>query len=281
MTVPRASLDEIRSFYARLMAGASRSRDPRLERIFELVPREAFLPRGPWKVMVGETYVETPSGDPVYLYQNTLVALDADKGINNGEPLLHAAWIGAASPQPGEVVTHIGAGTGYYTAILSMLVLPGGQVHAFEVEERLAAAARHNLLPFENASVTAGNAVCTEFPPSDLIYINAGLAAPPVGWLQALRSGGRMIFPWRPSKTLGIAVLVTARASGFEVKPLMPAWFIPCVGASEATSSAAPIDGVAAWRSRSLRLTAQRAPDATATAVYPEVWFSSEPPAQP
>jgi protein-L-isoaspartate(D-aspartate) O-methyltransferase len=277
MAVQRASLDEIRGFYAKLMAAASGSHDPRLERIFELVPREAFLPPGPWKIMVGETYVDTPSADPVYLYQNTLVALDAGKGINNGVPSLHAAWIGAASPQPGETVTHVGAGTGYYTAILSMLVLAGGQVHAFEIEERLAAAARRNLLPFENASVTAGNATSMALPASDLIYVNAGVGAPPVGWLRALRTGGRMIFPWRPSKSVGIAVLVTAKPSGFEVKPLMPAWFIPCVGASEAASGAAPLDSAAAWRSRSLRLTAQQAPDATATAVYAEVWFSSEP----
>src|SRR5712671_2759911 len=105
----RASLDEIRGFYARLMVCASRSRDPRLERIFELVPREAFLPPGPWKIMVGEKYLETPSADPAYLYQNTLVAIDAAKGINNGEPFLHAAWIGAVAPQPGETVAHVGA----------------------------------------------------------------------------------------------------------------------------------------------------------------------------
>jgi protein-L-isoaspartate(D-aspartate) O-methyltransferase len=276
MSGRRASLDEIRGFYAKLMAGASRSRDPRLERIFELVPREAFLPPGPWKIMVGDSYIDTPSADPIYLYQNALVALDTEKGINNGEPFLHAAWIGAVSPQPGEMVTHIGAGMGYYTAILSMLVLPGGRVHAFEIEETLAVAARENLSPFENATVTAGDAVSLPVPPSDLIYVNAGVAAPPVGWLHALRPGGRMIFPWRPSKAVGIATLVTARASGLEVKPLMPAWFIPCVGAMAAASESTPVGANAAWRSRSLHLTAQRAPDATATAVYPDLWFSSE-----
>jgi len=230
----RASLDEIRSFYARLMAAASRSRDPRLERIFELVPREAFLPPGPWKTMVAENYIETPSADPAYLYQNILVALDADKGINNGEPFLHAAWIGAVAPQPGEIVTHIGAGTGYYSAILSMLVLPGGRVNAFELQDELAAAARRNLEPFENVSVIAGDAVTQALPASDVIYVNAGVLAPPVQWLQALRLGGRMIFPWRPSKAVGIAALATRTASGFELKLLMPSWFIPCVGASEA-----------------------------------------------
>ena len=45
-------LEEARTLYARMMAAASRSSDPRLERIFELVPREAFLPPGPWHIMV-------------------------------------------------------------------------------------------------------------------------------------------------------------------------------------------------------------------------------------
>ena len=121
-----ANIAKARRSYARLMAAASKSDDPRLERVFELVPREAFLPPGPWKIMVDDEYFETPSADPVYLYQNALVALDATKGINNGEPFLHAAWLGAAGPQHGDVVCHIGAGSGYYTAILSVLALPGG-----------------------------------------------------------------------------------------------------------------------------------------------------------
>jgi protein-L-isoaspartate(D-aspartate) O-methyltransferase len=281
MIEQRASLDEIRGFYAKLMAIASRSADPRLERIFELVPREAFLPPGPWKVMdvtITGQYVETPSADPAYIYQNLLVALDVDRGINNGSPSLHAAWIGAVAPQPGETVTHIGAGTGYYSAILSTLVLPGGHVNAIELDSRLAAAAKNNLEPFENAAVIAGDAVSLPIEPSDLIYVNAGVLAPPLSWLQALRPGGRLIFPWRPSTEVGIAVLVTRGASGFKLKLLMRAGFIPCIGASEAEQDAAPPpDSSAAWRSRSIRLVAEQAPDHTATAIYRHIWFSSEP----
>ena len=273
----RAGLDEIRGFHAKLMADASRSRDPRLERIFELLPREAFFPPGPWKIQLAgsQNYLETPSADPAYLYQNTLVALDADKGINNGTPFFHAAWIGAIAPQPGETIAHIGAGTGYYSAILSMLVLEGGCLNAFEIEEELAAAARHNLAPFENVSLIAGNAALLPLPPSDLIYVNAGVLAPPLQWLQALRLGGRMIFPWRPSDTVGVSVLVTRSGLGFELKLLMPAWFIPCIGASEGVAGSTPLDPNAARRSQSIRLTAEQVPDQTATAVYQDIWFSS------
>ena len=101
----RASMDEIRSFHAKLMADASRSysrsHDQRLERIFELVPREAFFPPGPWKIQLrGSTnYLETPSEDPAYLYQNTLVALDADKHVEATfvRPELQPAAFSAAS----------------------------------------------------------------------------------------------------------------------------------------------------------------------------------------
>jgi protein-L-isoaspartate(D-aspartate) O-methyltransferase len=273
----QARLDEIRGFLAKQMASASKLLDPRIERIFELVPRQAFLPRGPWKINVGAGYFDTPSADPIYVYQNVVVALDADKGINNGEPLLHARWIGAIAPQPGETVTHIGAGMGYYSAILSMLVRPGGRLIGFEIEPDLAAAARRNLEPFENASIVTGDATLFDTPPSDVIYVNAGVIAPPERWLAALRPGGRMIFPWRPSETVALAVIVTRLPSGFQVEPLMPAWFIPCIGASTAASDAPSPNHASAWGSRSIHLSRDRAPDESATAIYDSVWFSTTP----
>jgi protein-L-isoaspartate(D-aspartate) O-methyltransferase len=276
MAGQRASLDEIRGFYARLMAAASRSGDPRLERVFELVPREAFLPPGPWKISVDRTYIDTPSADPVYLYQNTLVAIDPARRINNGEPFLHAAWLGAVEPKSGEIVCQIGAGTGYYTAILATLVLPGGRVEAFEIDEPLGAAAERNLAPFENARIVHADASRAALPECDLIYVNAGVLAPPVSWLEALRPGGRMIFPWRPSETVGLALLLSRHARGFAVRPLMPCWFIPCIGGSEGECLRAPHFGEA--RSvRSAWLRATREPDESAVAIYRDLWFSSAP----
>src|ERR1700754_760224 len=100
----RARLDDVRKFYAELMAGASGSTDPRFERAFELVPREAFMGPGPWHISVNGRYFETPNADPAFLYQNALVALDPARGINNGEPFLHAAWLGTVAPQSNDVV---------------------------------------------------------------------------------------------------------------------------------------------------------------------------------
>ena len=268
-------LDEARRFYARQMAAASRSADLRLEGVFGLVQREAFLPPGPWQLMVGDRFVETPSADPIHLYQNILVALDAAKGINNGEPFLHAAWIGAVSPQPGEAICQVGAGTGYYTAILSLLVQPGGSVYAFEIEPDLAAIARQNLKPFENVTIIEGDATKLAMPSCDLIYVNAGVVAPPLSWLRALRPGGRMIFPWRPTDDIGLTVLLTEAGYGFAAKALMSAWFVPCLGAVNLNVCVQAPTASGARSLHSAWLTTDRQPDDTAIAIYDDVWFSS------
>jgi len=271
----KAGLEEIRGFFATMMAVASGSTDPRFERAFELVRREAFVGPGPWHINIYQRSVETPSADPVFLYQNVLVRLDAAKGINNGEPFLHAAWMGAVEPKPGEAVCHIGAGTGYYTAILSVLTLPGGVVRAFEIDEGLANKARENLRPFEGVSVIQGDATRLPLPPSDLIYVNAGVVTPPLSWLKALRPQGRLIFPWRPSQAVGLAIIITRCAAGFSVKPLMGSYFIPCVGASDAEECEMVPGNGEAWSARSLWLRTDREPDDTAVAICKELWFSS------
>ncbi|MCM5557074.1 protein-L-isoaspartate O-methyltransferase [Pleomorphomonas sp. JP5] len=273
----RAGIEEIRTFYARLMGAASKWPDPRLGRAFEAIPREAFSPPGPWRIVFHGRPVDTPSADPAYLYQDVLVTLDAAKGINNGEPSLHAAWMGAVAPQAGEAVTHVGAGAGYYTAILQMLVLPTGSVTAFEIDERLAELARRNLAPMEGVTVVTGDATAQPLPKSDVIYVNAGVAAPPVDWLDALNPGGRLIFPWRPSEDIALTLLVKACNGGFSATPLMRAWFIPCVGASsELQPQKLPASVDAARTLRSIWRTTDRTPDQSALAVYRDVWFSSE-----
>lgn len=268
----------MRGFHATMMAAASNSTDERLERIFEMVPREAFLGPGPWQIMVNRRYIKTPSADPIYVYQNVLVALDARNGINNGEPFLHASWIGAAGPRAGDTISHVGAGTGYYTALLSMLALPRGSVHAFEIDESLAGLARENLEPFEHVSVTHGDATTLPLPASDLIYVNAGVVVPPVAWLKALKPGGRMIFPWQPVEGIGLAVLVTSTESAFAVRTLMPAWFIPCIGASDSNQCTRVPSIPEARAIRSLQLTGDQEPDETAVAIFSDMWFSTSGP---
>ena len=271
----RANLDDVRKSFAKEVARVSGWSDPRLEQAFYRVHREAFLPPGPWKVLVEGRFVETPNLDPIHVYQNAAIALDARKGINNGEPYLHAMWIGAVAPQPGETVTQIGLGMGYYSAVLSLLVLPGGWLIGFEIDSDLAEVARHNLSTFENVSVVTGDATSLELPPSNLIYVSSAVVAPPERWLAALRLGGRLIFPWRPSFEVALAMLVKRVTAGFEARPLMSCWFIPCAGASSPKSSSLVPTSAAARRIRSLHLNSARSPDESAIAIHEQLWFSS------
>lgn len=246
----------------------------RIAEAFVVIPREAFLPPSPWTVI--SMGIGTQTRQVYDLYNNVLVAIDRERGINNGEPALHAAWIDAISPQAGETVIHVGAGMGYYTAILSRLVEPGGHVEAFEYEEDLAAQAQQNLRDYSNVTVHAGSAFGRVLPNADIVYVNAGVTAPDAEWLRALNPGGRLIFPWQPHKSWGPAVLVQRQANGFSARSLMNVGFISCSGTME-TSNVRNLPTEADLAAvRSLWIRIEREPDASAIVVYDQVWFSSE-----
>ncbi|MGI9415380.1 MAG: protein-L-isoaspartate O-methyltransferase family protein, partial [Hyphomicrobiales bacterium] len=200
----------------------------------------------------------------------------ADVGLNTGSPGLHAHWSDAVMPERGESVVHVGSGTGYYSAILSLLVLPHGRVDAFEIRKDLAEQAARNLIPFENVTVHRADASSQNLPQADIIYVNASVTEPPLPWLKALRPGGRMIFPWQPSRDVGITALITSRGSGFAFEPLMQSSFIQCVGASDSFSDHPNLDDEAARNIRSVRVCAEQAPDDTSIAAFEHIWFSSE-----
>lgn len=265
--------EQRRQRYAAKVAEAARIKDLRVEHAFASVPREDFLPPPPWTVISLGTAVQTSDIDDIYA--NVLVAIDRKRGINNGEPALHAAWMEIAGPQPGETVIHVGAGTGYYTAILGLLVEPGGHVEAYEYEADLAAAAAHNLSGYPQVSVREGSAFGRILPSADVIYVNAGVAAPDREWLRALHQGGRLIFPWQPHGDWGPAMLVTRTLNGYRAKPLMSVGFIGCSGAAAgAPVGSGPSESDIA-ATRSIWLSAERKPDASATAIFDDVWFSS------
>jgi protein-L-isoaspartate(D-aspartate) O-methyltransferase len=273
---PEISMDsseEFRRRYAGKIAEIVGLEDPRIGRAFASVPREDFLPPPPWTVISHGTAVRTSGIADIY--DNVLVAIDRRRGINNGEPALHAAWMAAVSPQPGETVIHVGAGTGYYTAILAILVELGGRVEAYEYEADLAAQAADNLSGYPQVSVHSGSAFGRILPSADVIYVNAGVAAPDPEWLRALHHGGRLIFPWQPHRDWGPAMLVTRRPKGYAAKPLMNVGFISCSGeTTTAPESGGPSEADIA-ATRSVWLTAEQAPDVSATAVYDDVWFSA------
>jgi protein-L-isoaspartate(D-aspartate) O-methyltransferase len=268
-------LAERRRRYAADITRGAGVQHARVEEAFATTPREKFLTAPPWTIFAPGGVFNKETSDPAELYQDVLVVLDRGRGINNGQPSLHAAWMAALDPQAGERVVQIGAGTGYYTALLAALVAPGGRVHAYEIEARLADVARKNLAGVTGVVVHAASAVGVPLPAADVVYVNASASAPDVAWLKALRPEGRMIFPWQPARDGGLALEVRRTARGFSARATMEVAFIACVGAM--TRPARP-GGTAlseVGRTRSIWLNEERPPDDTATAVYDDVWFSS------
>ena len=232
-------LEAHRTFFAELITANARvpRTETRLLAAFASVPREHFLGPGPWKCFTPAGYIETPGDDPVLVYQDITVAISIDPPINNGQPSLHALCILALSPKEGETVLHIGAGTGYYTAILARLVGASGHVLAYEINPGLAARASENLAG-EPATVYARSGVEGELPSCDCIYVNAGVTDPPDAWLDALRPGGRLLFPLTNEEGYGgMLAVVRTPSSAFAARFITPAAFIHCIGARESETA--------------------------------------------
>ena len=228
-------LEAHRLFFARLVtASVGAAGNERLVAAFASTPRERFVGPGPWKVFTAGGYIETPSDDPALLYQDITVALKAEGMINNGQPVLHAASLAALRVQEGETVVHVGAGTGYYTALLARLTGPAGAVFAYEVEESLAQRAKDNLAEFPDVTVHHRSGTEGPLPACDGIYVNAGATGPPDVWLDALRPGGRLLFPLTPAQGAGGMLLITRTTDDrYEARFVLRALFIPCLGARD------------------------------------------------
>src|SRR5215467_13372712 len=99
----------IRRAYAKQILAWATPSDPRLEAAFAAVPRERFLDPGPWPIMRYGGYVPTPDADPVYLYDDVLIGIAPERGLNNGAPSYHAPVLASAQIKEGEHVVHVGA----------------------------------------------------------------------------------------------------------------------------------------------------------------------------
>lgn len=231
-----------RKFYADLITTMAGTPNGRLTAAFAATPRERFLGPGPWKIFVGGGYITTPTDDPAFLYQDVVMALSEAQKINNGQPVLHAVCLATLNPQAGDTVVHIGAGTGYYTAILGQLTAPSGKVFAYEIDPTLAERANANLADIPNVTVYAQSASEGPLPDCDLIYVNAGATEPLSSWLNALRPNGKLLFPLTPdgpggTPGAGGMLLITRKPQEndqedkFDARFIMPVMFIPCVGA--------------------------------------------------
>ena len=275
MTPEDIELARIRARYAARLAGPDA---PALEAAFASVRREAFLPPPPWTLLQpGGARLVT--NDPSALYDpDALVVIDLAKGINNGQPALHAQWLAAAAPKRGERVVHVGCGGGYYTAVLAELVGPAGHVDAYEVDPEVARLAERALAGRANVRVRAQSGALARMAFSDVVYVNASAPAPERAWVEALAPGGRLLFPWRYAPHGEAALLVRrltpALPLRFSAQALGAVRFIALHDGGAAPADAGAPDPARVFRARGLILRAERAPDADCVADFGWAWLS-------
>jgi len=198
-----SDLADRRRFFAEEIQAICNLQTPALVDALACVPRERFLPPGPWTVLSLADFVPgtvaaprvTPDGDPRRVYHNIGIAIDVSRQLFNGQPATIAVWVDALGLTPGARVLHVGCGPGYYTALMAHCVGPTGRVVAVEIDEALAADARVNLASTGWVDVRVGDGRNLDGESFDAILVNAGVTHPEAVWLDALAPGGRLILP--------------------------------------------------------------------------------------
>jgi protein-L-isoaspartate(D-aspartate) O-methyltransferase len=236
----------IRRAYARRIMAHLGVSDRRIEAAFASVKREDFLGRGPWPIIRwGRGYISSPSRNPVYLYDDVVVGIIPERNLNNGQPSLHAWLITNAAPKAGEHVVHVGAGVGYYTAILHRLVGRRGRITAIEFDSDLAARLATNFVGARNVEIIEGDGARVPFDSADIIYVNAGATKPAEAWLDRLADRGRLILPLTagefPSGDVrqGAVFRIERRGGAFVAERISGVAIFPCEGMRDASSQAA------------------------------------------
>ena len=276
----------VRRAFARQMLAIAGVENAAVAAAFAAVPREAFLGPPPWTTALPLVGYHVLSGsDPVVLYQDLVITLDPARGVNNGSPSLHARLLDALGPKPGEHIIHIGAGAGYYTALLAELVGPSGRVTAVEFDAALAERARASLCDRGNVQVIIGDGACWPQAQADGVYVNFAVARPADRWIEGLAPGGRLIFPLgvpgprQPNlggrhADRGAVLRIERRGEGYGARAIMPAYFVCAEGGStevaadELVRLRAAFDGGGIDRVRSLIWKQPAPPDCS--------WFASE-----
>ena len=152
-----------------------------------------------------------------------VTALDSARGVNNGSPSLHAKLREALAPKPGERIVHVGAGAGYYSAILAESFLSGRT----------------------NVRVICDDGARWLETPADGVYVSFAVARPADRWIEGLCPGGRLVFPLgvlgprRPNSggrhsDRGAALRIERRGDAYAARAISVAYFVCAEGEFEA-----------------------------------------------
>ena len=178
------------------------------------IPREKFVPRA----------------SRAAAYRPTPLPIGFDQTISDG----YIVTIMTAALQLPENanVLDVGTGSGYQTAVLSLLAAHGSSI---EIVKPLAAATATRLsrLGYRNVVIRAGDGYAgwTDRAPFDGIVVAAGAAAMPQPLIDQLKPGGRLVMPIGPS-SIQEQLIVAPKNTDGSLKRCSLGWvmFVPLTG---------------------------------------------------
>jgi protein-L-isoaspartate(D-aspartate) O-methyltransferase len=159
-------------------------RDVRVLDAMRNVPRHEFVPES----LRQEAYEDHP--------------LPIGEGQTISQPYIVAAMLEHLAVQVTDRVLEVGTGSGYVTALLSLLC---AEAYSVERHAQLAALAESTLhrLGYGNVKIRFGDGSqgWPEYAPFDAILVSAATAEMPPALFTQLREGGRMVVPIGPASS--------------------------------------------------------------------------------
>jgi protein-L-isoaspartate(D-aspartate) O-methyltransferase len=162
-----------------------------------------------------------------HAYLDTSIPLD--KGSAISQPSLVAEMLDVLKLKGDERVLEVGTGSGYSSALLSLL---SKEVYSIEINKNLAKEAKARLkdLGFENVEVIVGDGAkgFAEKAPFDVIVLTAAVADIPSELKSQLKEGGKMLLPVQEKNSdFQNLVLKVKKGDKFLDKEITPVRFVP------------------------------------------------------
>jgi len=206
--------DSYGGYRARLVETLQRKgiRDLAVLRAIRMVPRHLFVPES----------VRHRAYDDA--------ALPIGSGQTISQPYVQAKYLELIGLTGQEKVLEIGTGSGYQTALLSLVA---SMVFSVERVSGLAQSARAALSAagIRNVTVLVGDGTLgwRPFAPYDAILVSAASPEVPAPLVDQLAPGGRMVIPLG-DRTSQVLTLVERRPEGVRTSTIADVRFVPLVG---------------------------------------------------
>jgi protein-L-isoaspartate(D-aspartate) O-methyltransferase len=186
-------------------------RDSRVLDAMRSVPRHEFVP----EALRQHAYEDRP--------------LPIGEGQTISQPYIVAAMLEHLALEATDRVLEVGTGSGYVTALLSLLC---AEVYSVERHAQLVSLAKDTLrrLEYNNVYIKVGDGRCgwAEYALFDTVLISAATAEMPTDLFDQLREGGRMVVPIGPPS--GQELQLICKVDGLPlVKVLEGCRFVPLV----------------------------------------------------